>query len=98
MDKFLTEPEVAERLRCSTSKVKRLRLSGCLAYVPGRPVLISESDLSAYIETTRRKAQEREAAVANASKAQTRGDTDAKRWALNATVLRHRAPPRRGLK
>ena len=42
---LLTEPEVAERLRCSTEKVKRLRLSGKLAYLKGRPVLISEADL-----------------------------------------------------
>lgn len=48
--KFRTEPEVADILRCSTSKVKRLRLSGALPYIPGRPVLIAEEDLAEYLE------------------------------------------------
>ncbi|MBZ9706120.1 helix-turn-helix domain-containing protein [Mesorhizobium sp. ESP7-2] len=47
---LLTQDEVAERLRCSTSKVKRLRISGSLAYIPGRPVMIEETDLDAYKE------------------------------------------------
>lgn len=50
-DTLLTQKEVSERLRCSTSKIKRLRLDGKLAYLPGRPVLVRESDLNAYIET-----------------------------------------------
>ncbi|WP_417433401.1 helix-turn-helix domain-containing protein [Hoeflea sp.] len=50
---LLTEPEVADRLRCSTEKVKRLRLSGNLAYHKGRPVLINEKDLNTYLETIR---------------------------------------------
>ena len=48
---ILTEKEVADKLRCSTSKVKRLRLDGKLAYLPGRPVMIRETDLNAYIES-----------------------------------------------
>lgn len=48
---LLTEPEVAEILRCSTSKVKRLRLGGKLVYLPGRPVLVSRADLAAFIES-----------------------------------------------
>lgn len=55
--KMLTEIEVAEALRCSASKVKRLRLSGRLAYLPGRPVLVREEDLNAYLESTRRSAR-----------------------------------------
>lgn len=50
-DALLTEKEVSERLRCSTSKIKRLRLDGKLAYLPGRPVLIREEDLNAYMES-----------------------------------------------
>ncbi|ESX21412.1 helix-turn-helix domain-containing protein [Mesorhizobium sp. LSJC264A00] len=42
---LLTQDEVAKRLRCSTQKVKRLRISGQMAYIPGRPVLIEEADL-----------------------------------------------------
>jgi hypothetical protein len=33
--KLLTEPEVAEMLRCSVYTVARLRKSGKLAYIPG---------------------------------------------------------------
>lgn len=55
--KMLTEIEVAEALRCSASKVKRLRLSGRLAYLPGRPVLVREEDLAAYLESARRPAR-----------------------------------------
>jgi excisionase family DNA binding protein len=47
--KYLTEREVAERMRCSTSKVKRLRFTGGLPYIPGRPVLISEADLEEFL-------------------------------------------------
>ena len=53
--KLWTETEVAERLRCHTSKIKRLRRSGRLAHIPGRPVFIMESDLLAYLESARRK-------------------------------------------
>lgn len=51
--RLLTENEVAEVLRCSTSKVKRLRLDGKLAYLPGRPVFVKDDDLNAYVESTR---------------------------------------------
>lgn len=51
MSILLKEIEVAERLRCSPSKVKRLRLSGKLAYLPGRPVLIRAEDLTAFMES-----------------------------------------------
>lgn len=48
---LLTEAEVAERLRCSCEKIKRLRLSGKLSYLPGRPVLVDEKDLNAFLES-----------------------------------------------
>jgi hypothetical protein len=53
---LLTEGEVAERLRCAKTKVKRLRLSGKLAYIAGRPPLIDEKDLETYIASARRVA------------------------------------------
>ncbi|MER9166212.1 helix-turn-helix domain-containing protein [Mesorhizobium australicum] len=53
--RLLTQEEVAALLRCSTSKVKRLRLSGQLAYLPGRPVMIEETDLEKYLESVKRK-------------------------------------------
>ena len=55
VSKLLFESEVADRLRCSTSKVKRLRLSGQLAFIPGRPPLIAEEDLEAFIDRMKRK-------------------------------------------
>jgi hypothetical protein len=51
---FMTEPEVAQVLRCSTSKVRRLRFSGKLSYYPGRPVLIAAADLGLYLDSQRR--------------------------------------------
>lgn len=43
MTKLLTAAEAAERLRCSPLRIKRLRLSGQLACMPTRPVLIPET-------------------------------------------------------
>ena len=57
--KLLLQWEVAQRLRCSTSKVKRLRLSGELAYLPGRPILIDEADVEAYLEGVRQRERKR---------------------------------------
>nr|WP_325265584.1 helix-turn-helix domain-containing protein [uncultured Rhizobium sp.] len=53
-ERFLTEPEVAEILRCSVSKVKRLRLGGKLTYLKGRPVLVRQQDLDAYLASVTR--------------------------------------------
>ncbi|MDP1731133.1 MAG: helix-turn-helix domain-containing protein [Devosia sp.] len=47
--RLLTEEEAAKILRRSTGAVKRLRLSGALAYIPGRPPMIDEADLEEYI-------------------------------------------------
>ncbi|WP_072346564.1 helix-turn-helix domain-containing protein [Devosia enhydra] len=51
---LLLEREVAEILRCSTSTVKRLRFSGALRYLVGRPVRIWRQDLDAYLRSARR--------------------------------------------
>ena len=53
--KLLLQSEVAQRLGCSTTTVKRLRLSGELPYIPGRPVKIDEKDLDAYLESAHRQ-------------------------------------------
>ncbi len=58
MTTLLTDAEVAERLRCTAAKVKRLRLSGKLTYLPGRPPLIDEVDLESYLATAKRRARE----------------------------------------
>lgn len=52
--KLLRESEVAEMLRCSVGKVKRLRLSGKLPYLGTRPVFIVESDVVAYVDRERK--------------------------------------------
>ncbi|OLP60340.1 hypothetical protein BJF93_15395 [Xaviernesmea oryzae] len=81
--KFLTEPEAAEILQCSSSKIRRLRFSGELAYIPGRPVLIEEADLEAYIEEKRRQRAQKEAEYRAA-----RAPMDAKKWAALAVLLK----------
>ena len=58
--KLLIEPEVAEILRCSPATVARLRKAGKLPYIPGRPVLIDEADLLAYIEKKKQAINQQE--------------------------------------
>lgn len=48
--RFLTQEEVAGLLRKSVQAVARLRKSGELAWLPGSPILIEESEVSAYLE------------------------------------------------
>ncbi len=52
--KLLTDGEIAELLRCKPAKVKRLRLSGKLPYLRGRPSMTLESDVEAYVERERK--------------------------------------------
>ena len=52
---FLTEAEVAARLRCTLAKVKRLRVTGKLPYLRARPPLVEEADLEAYIASATRR-------------------------------------------
>lgn len=52
-----TDAEVAEMLRCSPSKVKRLRLAGKIRYIPGRPALIEMDDLNLYKEQAKCRIQ-----------------------------------------
>lgn len=75
MSTLLTEPEVAERLRCSVSKVKRLRLGGRLTYIPGRPVLVAEADLDDYVDREKRRLAEKSAPKGRAV-------LDPRKWAL----------------
>jgi hypothetical protein len=86
--KLLFEWEVAERLRCSTSKVKRLRLSGQLAYIPGRPLLISEADLLAYLERARRKEIEKRGPEPGSPEAEAKMVADARGWAQRKALKR----------
>lgn len=87
-DTLLTMEEVAERLRCHTSRVRRLRRQGKLASIPGRPVYILESDLNDYLERSRRKAKtepepgspEAEAAAIAAARARARKKWLQRQW------------------
>ncbi|SFK86033.1 helix-turn-helix domain-containing protein [Methylorubrum salsuginis] len=54
--KLLTEAEVAERLNCSVARIRKLRAAGRLAFLPGRPVLITEADFEAFVVTERQHA------------------------------------------
>lgn len=83
-DVFLTEPEAAEILRCSTEKVKRLRLSGRLTYLRGRPVLIRQSDLDKFVDAS--LVNKVPTVVARPSQAQM--NAEARQWALNAHLFR----------
>lgn len=84
--KLLLDQEVAEILRCSADKVKRLRLSGELPYIPGRPVKIDEADLLKFIEASKR----RDEAKAKGSTAKPKVTADA--WARMALLKPKRAP------
>lgn len=50
--KLLTQAEAAAALRKSEKAVYRLRLSGQLAYIPGRPVTITEAAINDYLART----------------------------------------------
>nr|CAI0340800.1 hypothetical protein SHINE37_44668 [Rhizobiaceae bacterium] len=65
--KLLTEEEAAVILRCSRSKIKRLRMGGELPYVRGRPVLIEMSDLEAYVWQNRKSKNTQTAATTSTS-------------------------------
>ena len=99
--KLLTETEVVERLRCSQSKVKRLRLSGRLPYIPGRPLLIDEADLEGFIAAEKERMakkhakplsiHERHAAMTPAERQE-----DARKWAQMTVLLKRVGTRKRG--
>lgn len=78
----MTEAEAAELMRCSREKIKRLRLSGKLPYLPGRPVLIDEADLVAMIEAMKAKSVQKHP-QRNLARPE-----EAMRWAMQAVLLR----------
>lgn len=80
--KLLTETEAAELMRCSREKIKRLRLSGQLPYLPGRPVLIDEADLLAMIEAAKAKTAQK------SPRKDLARPEEARRWALQTVLLR----------
>lgn len=46
---LLTEAEAAARLRLTVVQLKRLRLTGRIPYIPGRPPRLDEADLAPFI-------------------------------------------------
>jgi hypothetical protein len=97
-ESLLTEPEVAEILRCSTSKVKRLRLGGKLTYLKGRPVLVRQQDLDAYLASVTRgkppasteAAASPELDIVEQLRQKNAATMDARTWALNQMFKRER--------
>ena len=53
---YLTDEQAATRFGWTARKVKHLRLTGRLPYFPGRPPLIEEADLEAYVASLNRPA------------------------------------------
>ncbi|WP_018240557.1 helix-turn-helix domain-containing protein [Ensifer sp. BR816] len=80
--KLLTEAEAAQLMRCSREKIKCLRLSGNLPYVPGRPVLIDEADLLAMVEAAKAETMQK------SSQRHLARPAEARRWAMQAVLLR----------
>lgn len=89
--KLLTETEAAAVLKCSTTTVKRLRRSGRLTYLEGRPVLIDEADLQAFIDAEAAKKVKKSQAVGKAHRLTVE---EARKWA-RITILLKPAPRRR---
>ncbi|MGN7869409.1 helix-turn-helix domain-containing protein [Paracoccus sp. 22332] len=88
--KLLTEAEAAEIMRCSTSKIKRLRLGGVLPYYPGRPVLIDEADLQAYLEEVKRNAPPPPRPPLAPEEQVQENIKNARQWALNEKLKSQR--------
>ncbi len=86
---LLTEAEVAKVLRCSTSKIKRLRYAGELPFLPGRPVLIAEEDLHTFIASRKCGGNSPQLPPQPQTRPQTQADIAAAReWALNQILRR----------
>lgn len=83
---FLLQTEAAEILCCSLQQVKRLRLSGRLPYIPGRPVLLDKADLVAFLEEERLARERKE----EAKRPRARLPIDPVKWARIAILLRRR--------
>lgn len=90
---LMTEQETAARLRCSPAKVKRLRLTGKLAYYKGRPVLIDERDVLAYLECIkcRHPSSAKQTTATSTPSGQRESEAAAKAWALKSVLLRNSA-------
>lgn len=76
---LMLESEVAERLRCSPRTIRKLRKTGKLAYIPGRPVKIEEAAVNAYLDEIRIKET---AALAENDPAKKKRDKDLERIRL----------------
>ena len=82
---LMGELEVAAVLRCSSTKIKRLRLSGELSYLPVSPVLIAREDLDAFIERRKIKAK-----VEVAAKSTEELMESARAWAIRQKFKRRK--------
>ncbi len=73
---MMLEIEASALLRRSRSHVKRLRLERKLGYYPGRPVLISQSDLEAYVAWAKVRRVPRAAPLKLPNKKRAAGDSE----------------------
>lgn len=88
--RLLTEAEAAKILRRSVGAVKRLRLSGMLAYVSGRPPMIDPADLEDCISRMKVRGGRRSGPPPT-SEERERMVENARAWALKQKMK----PPRR---
>lgn len=104
--RFLTDAEVGAIIRKSAGTVKRLRVSGALPYLPGRPPLVDRTDLEEYLARRVAEAAAAAKAVAEAKRLAARRFSDltpaeqlasAEAWALKKLAKFPRArrrPPK----
>lgn len=90
MPVLMTEAEVARFLGKSTETVKRLRVSGELPYLPGRPPMSRKSDVLAYVERNLKRAKPA-TPEAPRQKTQAEVEADARAWALKQRLKFPRA-------
>ncbi|UXS23129.1 helix-turn-helix domain-containing protein [Agrobacterium tumefaciens] len=90
--RLMLENEVAELLRCSKQKVQRLRLAGKLPYIPGRPVVIAQADVEAYLERMkcRHPSSDKKATATGTPSGAKTDAQSARAWALKTTLLQKR--------
>lgn len=87
--RLLTEDDVARMLRCSREKVRKLRRDGLLAFIPSRPVMIAEADLSAYLDSIKIRARTTSPAPV-AQESDAAADTEAARARARETWIKRR--------
>ena len=92
---YLTEAEAGKILRRGPSAIKRLRLSGKLAYLTGRPVLIREDWLQAYLDSIKVQVVLPEPEPSPSEAKQLARNEEARQRAVQMTLKRNRRRARK---